>query len=174
MIRSYLGFVPRIHPKAFIHDSAEIIGKVVVGERASVWPHCSIRGDVDRIVIGARSNIQDLTTIHTREGKPTIIGAEVTVGHNVVLHGARIGDGCLVGMGAIVLEASIGRRCLIAAGSLVLAGAKFPPESLVMGSPAKARRKLTPAELRHIERGMRSYLRKAREHASTSRVVEPR
>lgn len=171
MIRTYRRHVPRVHPEAFVHDSAEVIGQVAVGKAASIWPLCSIRGDVDRIVIGERSNIQDLTVIHTRERRPTIVGREVTVGHNVILHGARIGDGALIGMGAIVMEAEVGRGALVGAGALVPAGMRIPPGVLVLGAPAKVVRPLTAAERRHIAAGMRSYLRKAEHHRRDSRSV---
>ncbi|MEK9144497.1 MAG: gamma carbonic anhydrase family protein, partial [Elusimicrobiota bacterium] len=121
MIRTYGRHSPRIHPSAFVHDSAEVIGKVLLERRSSVWPLCSLRGDVERIVIGERSNVQDLSVIHTRDGCPTLLGKRVTVGHRVVLHGARVGDGCLIGMGAVVMEAILGEYSLVAAGALVLA-----------------------------------------------------
>ena len=107
MIRSFSGKAPRIHPKAFVHDSAEVIGKVTLAEDASVFPGCVMRGDIDEIRIGARTNIQDLTVIHPRHGSPTIVGKGVTVGHRAVLHGCRLGDRVLVGMGAAAEE--IGR-----------------------------------------------------------------
>src|SRR5258707_467045 len=127
MIRSFEGDRPRLHPTAFVHDSAEVIGRVVLAEGTSVWPGCVLRGDIDRIVVGAGTNIQDLTVIHTRDGFPTLVGKGVTVGHRATLHGARIGDLCLIGMGAIVMEATVGPRCLIGAGALITAGMKVPP-----------------------------------------------
>ncbi|MEK7657465.1 MAG: gamma carbonic anhydrase family protein [Elusimicrobiota bacterium] len=171
MIRTYGRHTPRIHPSAFVHDSAELIGKVVLERRSSVWPLCSIRGDVERIVIGERSNIQDLTVIHTRDGAPTLLGKRVTVGHRVVLHGARIGDGCLIGMGAVVMEALLGEYSLVAAGALVLAGLRVPPKSLVMGSPAKVIRRLKPAEIRHILEGEKNYQGYMDVHIRDSRAV---
>jgi carbonic anhydrase/acetyltransferase-like protein (isoleucine patch superfamily) len=170
MIRSFAGNRPKIHDSAFVHDSAEIIGKVSLGEGSSVWPGCVLRGDIDRIAIGPGSNVQDLTVIHTRQGFPTIVGAGVTVGHRAVLHGARVGDRCLIGMGAIIMEARVGARCLIGAGALVTAGMKIPPESLVLGSPAKVVRRLRPAELRMLADSERSYRALARRHAQTERV----
>ena len=103
MIRSFSGRTPKIHPKAFVHDAAEIIGKVTLDAEASVFPGCVLRGDIDEIRIGARTNIQDQTVIHTRAGSPTIVGKGVTVGHRAILHGCRIGDRALIGMGAIVM-----------------------------------------------------------------------
>ena len=130
-----------------------------------------MRGDVEKITIGERSNIQDLTVVHTRDNTPTVIGKEVTVGHSVILHGCRIGDRCLIGMGAIVMETTIGAGSLIAAGSLVLGGMRIPPNSLVIGSPAKVVRKVTEKERKHILYGMRSYLQKKEHHRKSSNVV---
>lgn len=171
MIRTFGPHAPRIHRSAFVHDSAELIGKVELKARASVWPLCVLRGDIDRIVIGARSNIQDLTVIHTRDGRPALIGAGVTVGHRAVLHGCRIGDGCLIGMGAVVMEAVIGKESLVAAGALVPAGMRVPDGSLVLGAPAKVRRALSAAERRELRAGARAYLAKAAEHRLRSRIV---
>ena len=171
MIRSFDGVRPRLHPTAFVHDSAEVIGRVVLGAGASVWPGCVLRGDIDRIVVGAGSNIQDLTVIHTRDGAPTLVGKGVTVGHRATLHGCRVGDLTLVGMGAIVMEATIGARCLIGAGALITAGMKIPPNSLVLGAPAKVVRKLKPEELRMLAASERSYRALARRHAATERAV---
>ena len=151
MIRSFHGARPKLHPTAFVHDSAELIGRVTLAEGASVWPGCVLRGDIDTITIGAGSNVQDLTVIHTREGHPTVVGKGVTVGHRAILHGCRVGDLTLVGMGAIIMEAVIGPRCLIGAGALITAGMKIPAESLVLGAPAKVVRKLKPEELRMLK-----------------------
>lgn len=171
MKRSFDGHTPRIHPTAFVHDCAEVIGRVTLGAAASVWPGCALRGDIDRIVVGAGSNVQDLCVIHTRDGHPTVIGKDVTVGHRVILHGCRIGDRTLIGMGAVVMEATIGARCIIGAGALVPAGAKIPSGTLAFGSPAKVVRKLRPEELRMLASSAREYRALAREHARTSRVV---
>ena len=162
---------PKTHPTSFVHDSAEVIGRVTLGAEASVWPGCVLRGDIDRIVVGAGSNIQDLTVIHTRHGHPTLIGRDVTVGHRAILHGCRIGDAALIGMGAIVMEATIGARCIIGAGALVPAGARIPPGVLAFGSPAKVVRKLRPEELRMLAASAREYRALARRHARTSRVL---
>ena len=171
MVRKFEKRSPRIHPKAFVHDSAEVIGKVTLAEDASVFPGCVLRGDIDEIKIGARSNIQDLTVIHTRNGHPTIIGRGVTVGHRAVLHGCRLGDQVLVGMGAIIMEAVVGARTLIGAGALIPAGAKIPSGVLVLGSPGKVVRKLRPAELRMLGQSERMYVALARRHKAASRVV---
>lgn len=171
MIRSFDGASPKIHVDAFVHDSAELIGRVELGAGASIWPGCVLRGDIREIRIGAGSNVQDLTVIHTREGHPTIVGRGVTVGHRAILHGCRIGERTLVGMGAIIMEAEIGARCLIGAGALITAGMKIPAESLVLGAPAKTVRKLKPEELRLLAESERSYRALARRHAATERVV---
>lgn len=171
MIRSFNGIRPQVHPTAFVHEAAEIIGDVVLGPRASVWPGAVLRGDIDRIVVEANSNIQDNTVIHTRRGSPCLVGPGVTVGHSVVLHGAVIGRGSLVGMGSIVMEAEIGPRTLVAAGAVVLARMKVPPRSLVMGSPARVIRRLKPEEVRRLAEGEREYLKNSRLHRETSLVV---
>jgi carbonic anhydrase/acetyltransferase-like protein (isoleucine patch superfamily) len=171
MIRTFKGRSPRAHKTAFIHDSAEIIGDVALGAGSSVWPMAVLRGDVDAIRVGERTNIQDGAVVHCRNGKPAVIGNGVTVGHGAIVHGARIGDLCLIGMGAIVMEAVVGRECLIAAGAMVPAGMKIPPRSMVMGMPAKVRRKLTADELKHLRRSQAGYVELAAAHRRTSRVL---
>lgn len=171
MIRALGKSRPKIADGVFVHDTAEVIGAVRVAKGASLWPYCVLRGDVDRVVIGERSNIQDLTMIHCREGKPAVVGCDVTVGHRVTLHGCRIGDLCLIGMGSTVMEATIGRECIVAAGALVLAGMRIPAKSLVMGSPARVVRRLKPQELASLRRSAAGYLRLAARHAKTSKVV---
>lgn len=171
MIRSFGRHLPQIHPDAFVHESAEIIGEVKLGKRASIWPLVVLRGDVARIVIGENSNVQDLSVIHCRKPNPTIIGKGVTIGHNVVIHGARIGDSCLIGMGTIIMEAEIGKNCLVAAGTLILAGFKAPPGSLILGRPGKVVRKLNAKELKSLKESERNYLQYTEQHKKTSRVV---
>ncbi len=171
MLRSFQGARPALHPTAYVHDSAELIGRVDLAEGSSVWPGCVLRGDIREISIGAGSNIQDLTVIHTRKGHPAVLGRGVTVGHGVVLHGCRIGDRTLVGMGAIIMEATVGARCLIGAGALITAGMKIPAGSLVLGSPAKVVRRLRPDEFKMLAASERSYRALARAHAKTSRVL---
>lgn len=153
MLRPYRGVLPRIHPTAFVDDSAQVIGDVTVGEESSVWISAVVRGDVHWIRIGRRSNIQDGTVIHVmNQTHPTTIGDNVTVGHAAILHGCTIEDQCLIGMGAIVLNgAHIGTGSIIAAGTLVVEGTKVPPRSLVMGSPGKVKRQLTDAEVADIQ-----------------------
>jgi gamma-carbonic anhydrase len=139
---------PDIHPAAFIAPGAVVIGAVAIGEDASVWYQCVARGDINRIRIGPRSNIQDGTVIHVSDDFPALIGAGVSVGHRAVIHACEIGDGTLVGMGAIVMDgAVIGPCCVIGAGALVTKGTVVPEGSLVVGAPARVVRRLTAGEI---------------------------
>ena len=153
MIRPYRGILPRVHPTVFIDDSAQVIGDVEIGEESSVWMTVVIRGDVHRIRIGRRSNVQDGTIVHVmKDTHPTTIGDNVTIGHAAVLHGCTVEDQCLIGMGAIVLNgAHVGAGSIVAAGALVTENMKVPAKSLVMGSPAKVKRLLTAAEIASIQ-----------------------
>ena len=153
MLRPYRGILPRVHPTAYIDDSAQVIGDVEIGEESSVWMAAVIRGDVHRIRIGRRSNVQDGNVVHVmNQTHPTTIGDAVTIGHAAVLHGCTIDDRCLIGMGAILLNgAHIGSGSIVAAGSLVVEEMKVPPRSLVMGSPGKVKRPLTDAEIASIQ-----------------------
>jgi carbonic anhydrase/acetyltransferase-like protein (isoleucine patch superfamily) len=131
----------------WIHDTAVVIGRVELGDDVSVWPTAVIRGDVERIVIGARSNVQDGAVIHADPGKPTIVGEDVVIGHRAVVHGTVLGDGVLVGMGAILLNGvHVGRGSIIAAGAVVTEGTQVPPGSLVVGVPGKVVRALSEAQ----------------------------
>ena len=153
MLRPFRGVFPRIHETAFIDDSAQVIGDVEIGDESSVWMTVVIRGDVHRIRIGRRSNIQDGTVVHVmHQTHPTTIGDDVTVGHAALLHGCTIEDRCLIGMGAILLNgAHIGSGSIVAAGTLVVEEMKVPPRSLVMGSPGKVKRTLTDTEVDGIQ-----------------------
>ncbi len=146
--------MPRIHPTAYIDDSAQVIGDVDVGEGSSVWMMVVIRGDVHQIRIGRRSNVQDGTIVHVmKDTHATVVGDDVTIGHAAVMHGCTIEDRCLIGMGAILLNgARIGSGSIVAAGTLVAEGLHVPPRSLVMGSPGKVTRSLTDAEVDEIQR----------------------
>ena len=148
MLRPYRSVYPTVHPSAFVDVSAQVIGDVHIGPESSLWMNVVVRGDVNYIRIGARSNIQDLTLIHVMRGThPTVIGDEVTVGHSAVVHGCTIEDRCLIGMGAILLNGCrIGAGSIVAAGTLVPEGMIVPPGSMVMGLPGKVRRMLTPEE----------------------------
>ena len=153
MLRPYKGTLPVIHSSVFVDPSAQVIGRVEIGAESSVWMNVVVRGDVNWIRIGARSNIQDGTIVHVmKDTHPTVVGDDVTIGHAAVIHGCTIEDRCLIGMGAIVLNgAHIGANTIVAAGSLVVEGMRVPPRSLVMGSPAKVRRVLTDEEVAEIQ-----------------------
>lgn len=152
MLRPFRGQRPVVHPTAFIDQSAQVIGDVTIGEASSVWMNVVVRGDVHRIRIGARTNIQDGTVVHVmRDTHPTTIGDDVTVGHGALIHGCTIEPRCLIGMGAIVLNgAVIGADSIVAAGTLVTEEFVVPPRSLVMGSPGTVRRTLTDTEVASI------------------------
>lgn len=160
MLRSHRAVSPRVAPTAFVDHSAQVIGDVEIGEDSSVWMNVVIRGDVNRIRVGARTNIQDGTVVHVqRETHPTLIGDEVTVGHAAILHGCVVEDRCLIGMGAIVLNgAVIGSGSIVAAGTLVVEGMEIPPGSLVMGNPARVRRSTTHEEVESITRYASNYV----------------
>ena len=153
MLRPHRGLLPRVHPTAYIDDSAQVIGDVEIGEESSVWMCVVIRGDVHRIRIGRRSNVQDGTVIHAmKETHPTTIGNNVTIGHAAIVHGCTIEDQCLIGMGAILLNgAHVGTGSIVAAGALVVEGMQVPPHSLVMGSPAKVKRTLADSDVSEIQ-----------------------
>lgn len=159
MIIPFEGKVPSIDPTATVHSSAHVIGDVRLGPKCSVWFHSVIRGDVNRIRIGARTNIQDHATVHvTSDRWPTIIGDEVTVAHGVILHGCVIGSRCLVGIGAIVLDgAEVGEQCMVGAGALVTPGTRVPPSHLVLGSPARIIRPLTAEESEQVRTSATKY-----------------
>jgi carbonic anhydrase/acetyltransferase-like protein (isoleucine patch superfamily) len=148
MLRAYRGVMPQVAASAYIDPSAQVIGDVVVGDEASIWCNATVRGDVNYIRIGARTNIQDNSVLHVEHGLyPLLIGDQVTVGHSVVLHGCVIEEECLIGIGAIVLNgARIGKGSVIAAGALVPEGAEIPAASLVMGVPGKVRREVSGEE----------------------------
>jgi carbonic anhydrase/acetyltransferase-like protein (isoleucine patch superfamily) len=152
VIRPYRGVLPDVDPTAYIDESAQIIGDVAIGAESSIWMNCVVRGDVNVIRIGRRSNLQDGTIVHVMRGThETHLGDEVTVGHGVILHGCVVEDRCLIGMGAILLNgATIGHDSIVAAGALVTEETKIAPQSLVMGSPAKVRRELTAQEIASI------------------------
>jgi carbonic anhydrase/acetyltransferase-like protein (isoleucine patch superfamily) len=144
---------PRVHPSAFIDDSAQIIGDVDIGEESGVWMNVVIRGDVNKIRIGRRTNVQDGTVVHAMTGThETTIGDDVTIGHGAIVHGCTVENRCLIGMGAIVLNGvHVGTCSIVAAGTLLVENMKVPPRSLVMGSPGKVKRLLTQAEIAEIQ-----------------------
>lgn len=160
MIKPFSDKHPQIHETAFVADDAIIIGDVEIGEQASIWFGSIIRGDVNHIRIGARTNIQDASVIHvSSKTHPTILEDEITVGHRVTLHGCHIETGCLIGIGSIILDGvRVGRNSLVAAGSLITPNTQIPPDSLVMGSPAKVKRPLTDEELADLPRFWKNYV----------------
>ena len=160
MIAPYAGRAPRLDPTVFVVESATVIGDVVIGPESSVWFGAVVRGDIESIRIGARTNVQDNATIHVVGGKfGTRLGDGVTVGHNAIVHGCTIEDGALVGMGAIVLDdALVGAESLIGAGALVPPGARIPPRSLVLGSPGKVVRPVSDEELERIRSSAANYV----------------
>jgi carbonic anhydrase/acetyltransferase-like protein (isoleucine patch superfamily) len=172
MLRTFQKSIPRIHPSAYVHDSAEIIGRVNIRKDASIWPLVVLRGDIEPITIGEASNVQDGTVMHTSHRIPVVVGKGVTIGHAVVVHGARIGDYSLIGMGAILLDGCvIGQECLIGAGALVSEGMKIPPRSLVIGLPARIKRPLSREELALLHRRPKDYIRYASQHRQGSRPL---
>ncbi|MEO1954447.1 MAG: gamma carbonic anhydrase family protein [Campylobacterales bacterium] len=168
MIHKFKDITPNIGKNTWIATSADVIGEVECGEESSIWFGCVVRGDVNYIKIGNRTNIQDLSMIHVThykkadksDGNPTVIGNDVTVGHRVMLHGCTIEDACLIGMSATILDgAVIAKESIVGAGALVTKNKKFPPRSLIVGSPAKVIRELTDDEVKEL-------------YASASRYVE--
>ena len=152
MIRPYRGVYPEVHPSAYVDETAQLIGHVSIGQDSSVWMNVVIRGDVNRITIGRRTNIQDGTVVHVmRDTHPTSIGDDVTIGHAAVVHGCTLHDRVLIGMGAMVLNgAHVGADSVVAAGTLVTEGTRIPPRSLVMGRPGTVKRPLTDDEVAEI------------------------
>ena len=170
MISSYLHWQPDIAKSVFIADSADIIGRVTIGNDSSIWYQSVLRGDVHDIVIGERSNIQDHCTLHTSHGvTPCVVGNDVTVGHRVILHGCEIQDGCLVGMGSIIMDqAVLEAGCLLAAGSLVPERKVLRGGYLYAGSPARERRELTDEEKAFLHHSSRHYVKVAKKHANSN------
>ena len=160
MIKSFQNQTPKIHETAFVADDAIVIGAVEIGAESSVWFGSILRGDVNYIRIGARTNIQDASIIHvSRDTHPTVLEDEITLGHRVTLHGCYVETGCLIGIGAIILDGvRVGRNSLVAAGSLLTPNTQIPPRSLVLGSPAKVKRTLSDAEVSDLERFWRNYV----------------
>lgn len=151
--------MPAIHPTAFVHEQAIVIGNVTLGARVSVWPTAVIRGDSDSIVIGDESNVQDGTVIHVDHGVPTTIGKRVAIGHRAIVHGSTIEDDCLIGMGSILLNGVyVGTGSIVGAGAVCTEGMRIPPNSLALGVPARVVRETTDAERDRIKMTVGSYL----------------
>ncbi len=156
---------PRIAPSAWVADSAEVIGRVALGEGASVWYGAVLRGDNEWITLGARSNVQEGSVLHTDIGFPLTLGDDVTVGHQAMLHGCTVGEGSLIGIQAVVLNgARIGRGCLVGAGAVVTEGKEFPDNVLILGAPAKAVREITPEQRARLKASAEHYVEKATLH----------
>lgn len=166
MIEPYLHFEPDVHAEAWVHPTASVIGEVRLAAGASLWPTAVLRGDQGGIVIGRDSNIQDGAVAHATGGHScTTVGDRVTVGHRAILHGCIIEDDVLIGMGAIVMDNAIIRSgSIVGAGAVVLAEAEFPPNSMILGSPARAVRETTPAQRGWIVHSWTTYARLVREH----------
>ena len=159
---------PQLAASAWVADSAQVIGRVKLAEGASIWYGCVLRGDNDWILIGERSNVQDGSMLHTDMGFPLTLGVDVTVGHQVMLHGCTIGDGSLIGIQAVVLNgARIGRHCLVGAGSVVTEGKEFPDNCLILGSPAKVVREISPEQAARMRSGALHYVENAERHRRT-------
>lgn len=151
---------PTIHPAAFVHPAAHVIGDVTLGARVSVWPTAVLRGDIDAIVVGDDSNIQDGTIVHVDAGLPCTIGARVAIGHRAIVHGATVEDDCLIGMGAILLNGVVvGRGSIVGAGAVCREGMSIPAGSLVVGVPGRVIRATTTEERERITRTVESYLK---------------
>jgi carbonic anhydrase/acetyltransferase-like protein (isoleucine patch superfamily) len=166
MIRTFQGITPRLHPSVFIADSAQIIGDVEIGEDSSVWFNTVLRGDVNRIRVGRRTNIQDLTMLHVHKDRfPCTVGDDVTVGHHAVVHGCTVGNRVLVGIGAVILDGVvIEDDCFIAAGALLTPGTHVASGSMVMGAPGKVKRPLTADERAGLLASASAYVLNARAH----------
>ena len=160
MIRNFQEKQPKIHDGVFVAENAIVIGDVEIGKNSSVWYGCILRGDVNYIRIGERTNIQDASVIHvSKNTHPTVLEDEITVGHRVTLHGCYVESNCLIGINSVILDgARIGRNSLVAAGSLVTPNTQIPEGSLVMGSPAKVKRALTADEIKDLEKFWRNYV----------------
>lgn len=173
VIQSLPGMTPDLHPSAWVHDTAVVIGQVTLEANVNVWPHATLRGDEGRIHIGAGSNIQDGTTVHMTGGlSHSIVGARVTVGHNVILHGCVVEDDCLIGMGAILLDnCRIGRGSYIGAGALVTGGKEIPPGSFVFGNPARVIRPCGEREAEWIAHAWSHYVELAEKYRAGAKVV---
>ena len=154
-----------IDPTAFIHETAVVIGDVHLGARASIWPTAVLRADTDRIEVGEDSNVQDGAVLHCDEGIPCIVGKRVTIGHRAIVHGALVQDDALIGMGAVVLnKVVVGRGSLVGAGAVVSEGTVIPPDSLVLGVPAKVVKTLSPEQRQRLAAGHAAYVELGARH----------
>ena len=162
-IESYLKYTPKVPESVFIASSADIIGRVTLGEESSVWYNATLRGDINEIVIGEQTNVQDNAVLHNSDDYPCVLGDRVTIGHSAIIHAAEVKDEVLVGMGAVVLDgAVIGEQSIIGAKALVTGGTKIPPGSLVLGSPAKVVRALSEEERAGVKNWALKYVKQSR------------
>jgi len=165
MIYTFEDREPSLPEICFVADSAEVIGDVVLHNRSSIWFGAVLRGDIEPIVVGERSNIQDNSVAHTSNGHPVILGNDVTVGHNVTLHGCTVGNNCLIGMGSILLDGcEIGDNCIIGAGSVVGLNRTIAPGSLAVGTPARVIRKLSEDDIADVHRYAERYMVKLEQY----------
>ena len=166
MIKPYKGITPDIHKGAFIEESAQIIGDVVIGEESSIWFNAVVRGDVNYIRIGKRTNVQDGSLLHVDHKKYfLVLEDDITIGHGVILHGCHIKSRCLIGMGAIIMDgAEVGEDVIIGAGATVTPKTSIPPRSLAVGTPAKTKRGLTDAEINQIKNSASNYVKYFQEY----------
>jgi carbonic anhydrase/acetyltransferase-like protein (isoleucine patch superfamily) len=168
LVRPFAGKSPRLHESAFAVEDVVVVGDVEIGAESSLWFGAVVRGDVNFVRIGVRTNVQDHSILHVTSGThPTIVGDEVTLGHRVTLHGCTVKDRCLVGIGAIVMDgAVVGEESIVGAGSLVAPGFVVPPRTLALGSPARVKRSLSAAEVEHLARSAANYVEYARRYAA--------
>jgi len=169
MLMPYNDIYPKVHDSVYVAPGAYIIGDTTIGKDSSVWFNAVLRGDENSITIGEKSSIQDNSTIHLFEESPVVIGDEVTVGHNVILHGCNISNRCIIGMGSTIMDdVEIGEECIIGANTLIPPGKKIPPRSLVLGSPGKVVRELTEKDDELIQLSIDTYVQRRREFMDIS------
>jgi carbonic anhydrase/acetyltransferase-like protein (isoleucine patch superfamily) len=165
------GIAPQLAEGAWVADNATVLGRVEMAENASVWYACVLRGDTELIRIGRNTNIQDASVLHADPGSPLLIGDNVTIGHQVMLHGCQIGEGSLIGIQAVVLNnAKIGKNCVVGAGSVVTEGKEFPDNSLIVGAPARVIRTLDAAQAANFQRAVPHYVQNAQRHAKAKKI----
>jgi carbonic anhydrase/acetyltransferase-like protein (isoleucine patch superfamily) len=164
---------PAIDPTAYVHEQATVIGAVRLGAHVSIWPHATLRGDNEAIVLGAGSNVQESCVLHTDPGFALTIGDNVTIGHQAMLHGCTVGDGTLIGIQAVLLNgAVIGKNCLVGACALVAEGAVIPDNSVVIGVPGRVTRSLSEAELNRLREGSAAYVRRSALYVTDLRRID--